>query len=57
VRDHHMAYGHKAELKEVPTPAEAAALHPAMLARYEQQPDRLQDAISQGIPGTGRGIR
>ncbi|WP_159587130.1 recombinase family protein [Chelativorans xinjiangense] len=46
---HEERKGIEAELDKVPPPTEVVALHPAMLARYEQQLTRLQEALSQGI--------
>jgi hypothetical protein len=37
------------ELQAEPGPAEAVSLHPAVLARYEQQLEQLQKALAQGI--------
>ena len=39
----------EAELKAHPPSADLITLHPAVLARYEQQLANLQDALAQGI--------
>jgi site-specific DNA recombinase len=37
------------ELSAEPSTTDVISLHPATLARYEQQPAHLQDALSQGV--------
>ena len=49
----------KAELDEAPAAPEVVALHPAVLARYEQQLEKLQESlascVASGDTGGGGG--
>lgn len=44
----------RAELEEVPPPVDPIALHPAILARYEEQLERLQESLASCVASGDR---